>query len=108
MVSTLSRSSEPSTARLICSGRLFHAGYSRTVIATTQVEPKLRRDDHLSFVGREGLPNEILVSEWAIHFGGVEERNAAIDGGMEQIGHLLFVFGRTVRKTHAHAAESDG
>jgi len=42
------------------------------------------------------------------YLGKIEERNAACHGRSEKRDHLLFVFGRAVRKAHSHTAESDG
>src|SRR5271157_1058886 len=56
---------------------------------------------------RKRLAHEFFVRERAVDFGRVEERDAAVHCGMEKIGHLLLIFGRTVGKAHAHAAEPE-
>ena len=50
---------------------------------------------------------EFLVRERAVHFGGIEECDAAFDRGPEKSDHLCLVCSRTVREAHAHAAEPD-
>ena len=80
------------------------------MIAATQIESELGGDDHLIAVRGERLADQLLVGERAIHLGGVEEGDAAFNGGLEQRSHLLFVFGRAIREreAHAHAAETEG
>ena len=58
--------------------------------------------------GRKRLADELLVRERAVDLGGVEERDAAIDGRANQRDHLLLVLGRAVAEAHPHAAESEG
>ena len=58
--------------------------------------------------GRERLADELFVRERAVDLGGVEERDAALDGRPDQRDHLLLVGGRTVAEAHAHAAEAEG
>ena len=78
------------------------------IVAAAQIEPELRGDDHLLAERSERFADEFLVGERAVNLGGVEERDAAFHGGPKQCGHLLFVLGRTVGKTHSHAAQPDG
>jgi hypothetical protein len=78
------------------------------IVTAAQVEPELRRNDQLLAERRERIAHEFLVGERAIDLGGVEKRDAAIHGGVEQGGHFLFVLGRPIGKTHAHAAQPDG
>ena len=111
MVSTLSRLSEPSTACLMCSGRLFRPGaalHPAGIEIGIQVEPELGGDHHLLAEGSEGFAHKLFVQERAVDLGGVEERDAAFHGRAQQRGHLLFVFGRAVGKAHPHAAEPEG
>ena len=73
-----------------------------------EVEPEFGGDHHLLAERSEGFAHEFFVGERAVDFGGVEERDAAFDGGAKKSGHLLLVFGRAVGKAHSHAAEPDG
>src|ERR1022692_1498482 len=73
----------------------------------TKFEPELRGGHHLSTERSEGFAHEFFVCERAVHFGGIEECDAAVHGCPEKRGHLLLVFGRTVRKAHSHAAEPE-
>ena len=88
-MSVRSRASELSTLRLIVSGRLSRpAGASRS-----RVEAELRGDHDLVADGGERLADELFVGERAVDLGGVEERDAAFDGGAEEREHLLSVAG---------------
>ena len=78
------------------------------IIAATQVEPELGGDPHLLAEGREGLADEIFVCEGSIDFSGIKEGDAAFDGGPKKRGHLLYIFGRAIGKTHSHAAQPRG
>ena len=90
----------------MCSGRLFsHCACSAVRI---EVEPELGGDHHLLAERGERFAHELLVRERAVDLGGVEERDAALDGRAEQGDHLLLVRRRAVAKAHAHAAEADG
>src|SRR5580692_12862632 len=55
----------------------------------------------------EAFADEFFVDERAIHLGGVEESDAAIDASMKKLDHLLLVFRWTEAKAHAHGAEAD-
>ncbi len=81
---------------------------TRSVVGAAEVEPELGGDHHLLADGSESFAHEFLVRERAIHFGSVEEGDAALHGGPEQRDHLLLVLGRTVGKAHAHAAQAEG
>ena len=110
MTSILSRLSEPSTACLMCSGRLFRPGapFVPRDRIRAEVEAELGGDDHLLAERSESFAHEFLVDERAVDLGGIEKGDAAFDGGPEQGDHLLLVFGRAVGKTHSHAAQSEG
>src|SRR6266478_5541328 len=81
---------------------------SRPRITATQVESEFGGDHHLLAERSQGLADEFFVCERAVNLSGIKESDAAFHGGSEKRGHLLFVFGRAVRKTHSHTAESDG
>jgi hypothetical protein len=71
-----------------------------------QFEPELGGNNHSLTKGREGFTQELFVREWAVDFGRVEKCDATVHGVAEKRDHLLLVFGRAIRKTHAHAAEA--
>src|SRR2546423_13071661 len=73
----------------------------------TEVEPELGGDDNLLAEGSERFAHKLFVQERAVNLGGVEKRDAAFHGCPKKRGHLLLVFGRAVRKTHSHAAQSE-
>ena len=58
--------------------------------------------------GSQGFAQQLFVQEGAIDFGGIEESDAAIDGGVKESDHLLFVLRRPVGKAHSHAAQAQG
>jgi len=70
-------------------------------------EPELGGDDHLVAVGGEGLADEFLVHERAVHLGGVEERHAPLHRRPDHRDALLPVRGRAEAGADAHAAEPD-
>ena len=53
------------------------------------LEAELGGDDHLCAERRERLAHEFFVGERTVDFGGVEEGDAAFDGGPDQGDHLL-------------------
>ena len=80
MTSIPSRRSEPSTACLMCSGRLDRPVW-RPV--SSIVEPELGGDHDLVADRGKCLADELLVGEWPVDLGGVEERDPALDGGAD-------------------------
>src|SRR5208282_4289212 len=73
-----------------------------------QLKAKLGGDRHFAAEGRKAFAEEFFVGVRTIDFGGVEESDTAIDGGVEEGDHFLLVLRRTVRKTHSHAAQAEG
>ena len=55
----------------------------------------------------DGLADQLLVGERAVHVGGVEERHADVEGALDGLGRLGLV-GGPVELAHAHAAQPDG
>ena len=62
----------------------------------SDVEAELGGDHHLLTEGGEGFAHQLLVRERAVDLGGVEERDAALDGRPDQGDHLLLVRRRAV------------
>ena len=89
----------------MCSGRLSRPA---CFAVSSDLEPELRRDHDLIAERRQRFADELFVSEGAVDFGGVEERDAALDGGADQRDHLLLVHRRAIAEAHAHAAEAEG
>ena len=71
-------------------------------------KPELGGDDNLVAVRLEGLTDDVLVGERPVHLGGVEERDAELDGTSDD-GDAVGSFGGrgVVGAGHAHAAEAD-
>jgi hypothetical protein len=75
--------------------------------AAVEGEAELGGDDDLIAYGCQGLADEFLVGERTVHLGGVEEGDAAVDGGADQGDAVLAGDGRAVAVAEAHAAEPD-
>src|SRR5664280_2825411 len=84
-----------------------HPGCSRSVIAATQIESELGRDDQLSSEWSERLAHQFFVGEGAIDLSCVEERDSAVYRGVKKVRHLFLVLRRPIGKTHAHASQPD-
>ena len=87
MRSVPSRRNEPSAPRRMCSGRLSSSPVC--LPSPSNVEAELRGDDDLVADRRERLTDDLLVDERAVHLGGVEEGDAAVDGGADERDALL-------------------
>jgi hypothetical protein len=72
------------------------------------IEAELGRDHDLLAHRRERLAHQLLVRERTVDFGGVEKRDAALDGRTDQRDSLLLIDWRTVAEAQSHAAEPDG
>src|SRR6185503_5650833 len=55
----------------------------------------------------ERLADEFLVDEWAVHLGGVEERDTTFDGRAQQGDVRRPIRPRAVALAHPHGAEPD-
>jgi hypothetical protein len=75
--------------------------------AAVEGEPELGGDDDLLAHGSQGLADELLVGERAVHLGGVEEGDAEVDGGANERDALLLVDGWAVAVAESHAAQAD-
>ena len=73
----------PSATRLMCVGP---AVQTRALLARVgvDVQAELGGDHHLVADRGERLADELLVRERAVDLGGVEERDAALDGCADQ------------------------
>lgn len=72
MTSTLSRLSEPSAVRFMCSGRLFRLGepfLPRGSKFGLRSNPNFGGDHHLVTKGIEGFAHKLFVQEGAVDLG---------------------------------------
>ena len=67
---------------------------------------ELGGDHHLSLERFQRFADQFLVREWTVHFGCVEESEAALDRFVKEFDHLLFV-GWCIAETHPHAAKPE-
>ena len=67
----------------------------------------LGREDDLRAPPPDGLPHQLLVREWPVHVGGVEQRDAQVERAVDGGDRLRFVR-RPVELAHAHAPEAEG
>ena len=74
----------------------------------TARKAELGGDDHLVAKRRQRLADHLLVDERAVGFGGVEEGDAAFEGGADQGDRLMAIGGRAEAEAEAHAAKADG
>ena len=71
-------------------------------------EPELGGDDDVVAVRLEGFADDVLVGERPVDLGGVEERDAELDGAADDGDAVGAVWGgRVVGAGQAHAAEPD-
>ena len=75
----------------------------RAVLTTLIAE--LGRQDDLVASALDGPSHEFLVLEWAVHVGGVEEVDAAVERLVNR-GNRLAVVAHAVELAHTHAAEA--
>ena len=55
---------------------------------------------------RQRFAQQFLVDEWAIGFSRIKEGYTSVVGRPDERDHFLFVGGRAVTGTHAHAAKA--
>ena len=76
------------------------------------IETELGRDDHLVAKRRERFADKLFVRIRAIHFSGIEECYALIDGGADKRNALAFLDSRTIPMAlpmaQPHAAKTEG
>ncbi len=73
----------------------------------TEVEAELRGDDDLVPDGAEGFAQQFLVLVRPVGFRRVEEGDAPIEGGADQLDRFLLLSGRTIAVAQAHASETE-
>src|SRR5262249_39668002 len=72
-------------------------------------ETELGREDHSIAFSLERPAEERFIRERSVDFGGVEERDAEVDGAVNRRNRfpLITVFRRAVRLAHPHAAQAE-
>ena len=70
-------------------------------------DAELGGDDDAVAPALDGLADQDLVGVRAVDVGGVEQRDAEIEGAMDR-GDAFGLVGRAVELGHAHAAEAEG
>ena len=104
MRSVRSRFSEASATSRICSGRLSRPDAARS---RDLVKPNLVAITTLFADRLQRLADQLLIGVRAIDLGGVEEGDAALDGGADQLMPACFSApGRS--RAQPHAAQADG
>jgi len=68
---------------------------------------EFRGDDDLVAEGREGFADKFFVDVRAVNFGGIEEGDAAFEGGADECDAFLLAHGRTEAEAEPHAAEAE-
>ena len=105
MWSTPSRRQRPIDRGLDVFGAAGQAGLLAVVV---EREAELGGDDDLVADWREGLTDDLLVGERAVHLCGVEQGDAPVDGGADERDALVTGRHRQVTLAQAHAAVPDG
>ena len=105
MESVRRRRRDPSTARADVVGPAVDAGLLAVLV---EREPELGGDDDVVAYRPQRLTDELLVVEGAVDLGGVEQGDAALDGGAEERDHLLAWRSGAEGLAHPHAAEAEG
>jgi hypothetical protein len=87
MASTRNRLSDPSAACvMVLGGWIGRAGGRRRRRRT-----ELGGDHHVFAERRQRLADDLLIGERAVDLGGVEERDAALDGGPDESDRIVAV-----------------
>src|SRR5204863_881841 len=89
---------------------VFRAAVQAALLARLwiDIEAEFGGDHHLLAEGRKSLAYQFLVGEGPVDLGGVEKRDAELDGRSDQRNSLLLRNGRAVAEAQSHAAETDG
>src|SRR5258705_8406366 len=68
-------------------------------------ESKLRSEHSALAAAFESAPQQLLVDERPVHFGGIEKVDAEIEGAVDRRQRFPFIRG-AVHRAHAHASET--
>src|SRR5437016_1286710 len=71
-------------------------------------EAELAGDDNALAERRQGLADKLLIREWTVCLGGIEERHAALDSRADDGDGILPIHGGAVGRAEAHRAVSEG
>jgi hypothetical protein len=72
-----------------------------------EAEAELGGKDDRVAPALEGTAEQLLVGKRTVRLGGIEKRDAQLDGS-EECGDRFLVVGHAVRLAHAHASETEG
>src|SRR5262249_7100770 len=72
-----------------------------------KIKTEFRRYHDLSTKGGERFAYKLLIRERPVHFSGVEEGDAALDGCAYESDHFLLVGGRAIGKSHSPANKTE-
>src|SRR6185295_17556792 len=81
--------------------------YSRLLARGADAESELGRNDHAALERRQALAHQLFVDERTIYLSGVEQRDTALHGRVQQLDHFLSIGGLAVAMVHAHAAQAE-
>src|SRR5262245_39772270 len=76
------------------------------LLAVLEPEPELRRDRDPVADRPERFADELLVREWPVHLGGVEESDPAVDSGTDDRDAVVAARRPSVAGADAHATEA--
>lgn len=65
-------------------------------------------DDNLTAERGEGFTHKVFIRVGPVDFGGIKEGDTLSDCGTDKADHGRTVFGWSIAKAHAHAAEPEG
>src|SRR5262245_28577565 len=77
------------------------------LLAVLELEPELGRNRDLVTNRLKRRADELFVREWPVRFGGIDERNPAIDGGTNDRDAFVAARRLSVTETDAHATEAE-
>ena len=92
-------------ARLACAQDVFGPAIGDLAAPPAKVA-ELGRQNHLGATLLDRLADEFFIMAEAVHVGGVEQRNAAIQGLMDQ-SYAVLIAARAVDAGERHAAQPD-
>src|SRR5260370_22211543 len=86
---------------------MLRSGRQGSLLPVLDLESELGGDYHVFAERTQCIANKFFVCKRAVHFCGIEERNAELHRLPKERNHLLFFFGRAITEAHPHAAAAD-
>ncbi len=77
------------------------------VVVGVGLKAELGGDDDIFAEGREGFADDFFIDVGAVDFGGVEEGDAALDSGADELDGFRFFRGGAEAEAQTHAAEAE-